>query len=202
MKTQPRIYNFSKLDNSKLERLVILHESVMPTLLTDLGKVFIRWYYEAIVEDSAAIGLFASPNERNLIGWVVGSPHPSSINAQLRKPICRFAVQILKLMFKRPRVLVHLLQSVVSSAQNDDLTRGTIELTYIGVSAAGRGRGVGTILLDAFVGAAAAAGYSKVLLSVETDNVDAVNMYSKYGFRVACTFNEGRFERNRMVLDI
>ena len=190
----------SKLDSSGLDRLAALHQPVMHTLLSDLGLPVVRRYYEVCQQDSAVIGLCAMSTTGELIGWAVGSPHPDEINVRLRQPLTWFAGQMLRLAVTRPGVLMQLAQAVSSASDANILRPGQIELTYIGVAASARGKGLGKALLAAFVEASRAAGYKSVALSVETDNPTAIALYTGAGFKVTKTFREGRFERLRMEL--
>lgn len=194
----------SQLDVANLHRLAVLHQAVMHTLLSDLGLPMVRRYYEICQKDSSVIGLCAfSPPPRagdgpGVTGWAIGSPHPEEVTAHLRQPLPWFAAQMLRLAFTRPGVMLQLAQSVLSAADENTLRPGQIELTYIGVSPLARGQGLGAALLKGFVEAAKAAGYKSVVLSVETDNPQAVSLYTKAGFKIIKTFKEGRFERHRM----
>ena len=65
----------------------------------------------------------------------------------------------------------------------------------MGVLAEYRGRGIGTTLLSACLGKAAAKGISRVVLEVRADNSNAIHLYEKAGFAV-----EARM-RNAMRFD-
>ena len=213
----------SQLDSSGLDALAALHHSVMHTLLSELGLQVVRRYYEICQRDSSvvAISAFSLPPRAGegpgrcpdgssiayrvegmgaVLGWAVGSPYPERINAQLRTPLTWFAGQMLTLAVTRPAALMQLAQSVLSASDANALRPGQIELTYIGVAPAARGRGLGKGLLMAFLEASRAAGYVSVALSVETDNPAAIALYTNGGFHITKTFHEGRFERHRMEL--
>ena len=202
---------FSQLDPVALARLAALHQSVMHTLLADLGLPVVLRYYQVCQRDPAVIGFCAVSPAGEMLGWAVGSPHPDEVNARLRQPIPWFAGQMLRLAFTRPGALWQLAVSTLStltpaplsSHRGNDWGEGEkpqIELTYIGVAASARGQGLGRGLLIAFVEASRAAGYSSIALSVETDNPEAIGLYGKSGFKIIRTFREGRFERHRMEL--
>lgn len=190
----------SKLDSVHLDRLAALHQSVMHTLLADLGLPVVRRYYEICQSEPSVIGLCAVSPGREILGWAVGSPHPDALNARLRHPLAWFAGQMLQLAFTRPGIFWQLITSALSSSSQMETEPGVIELTYIGVDPSARGQGVATALLKAFSEAARAAEYRSVVLSVETDNSEAVALYTKAGFKITKTFTEGRFERHRMEL--
>jgi ribosomal protein S18 acetylase RimI-like enzyme len=190
----------SELDSANLDRLADLHQAVMHTLLSDLGLRIVRRYYQACQEDPAVIGLCAVSRGGEMLGWAVGSPHPDALNARLRRPLGWFAGQMLRLAFTRPRVFLQLVSSVLSSSSQMETEPSAIELTYIGVAPSARGQGVGKALLAAFTNASRISGYRRIVLSVETDNPEAVALYTKTGFKITKTFTEGRFERHRMEL--
>jgi GNAT superfamily N-acetyltransferase len=183
----------------------------MPTLLADLGQPVVLRFYQlaqkeptviaicAISESSSSVSAqYSSP----ILAYALGSPSPSAINAQLRQPLSWFAAQLLRLALTRPAILWQLAQSVFSSSNENALTPGQLELTYIGVALEARGHGLGKILLTAFVDAARNAGYNSVVLSVETDNSVAVSLYTKFGFHTTRTFREGHYHRHRMEYNI
>ena len=73
----------------------------------------------------------------------MGSPHPDRINSALRTPLLWFAFQMLRVLFTRPLILWQLISSVLSSSAEAEMKSDAIELTYIGVAADQRGRGIG-----------------------------------------------------------
>jgi ribosomal protein S18 acetylase RimI-like enzyme len=79
---------------------------------------------------------------------------------------------------------------------------GELELTYIGVHPSARGKGVGGQLIHAFAEAARRAGYTSLVLSVETDNPAAIALYEKHGFIIRETFQEGAYHRHRMACSL
>jgi ribosomal protein S18 acetylase RimI-like enzyme len=190
----------SQLDSSALTHLASLHQSVMHTLLSELGQPVVLHYYQVCQRDAAVIGLCAVSSSGEILAWTVGSPYPDELNVRLRRPISWFVGRMLRLAFTRPAILGQLAVSVLSSSGQMDSEPGALELTYIGVAPAARGQGLGKALLAAFVDAARAAGYRSVTLSVETDNPAAVALYTKAGFQITKTFSEGRFQRHRMEL--
>ncbi len=192
--------SLSELDAAGLERLAALHQSVMHTLLSELGLPVVLRYYQVCQNDSTVIGLCAVSPAGEILGWALGSPHPDEINARLRRPFPWFARQMLRLAFIRPLTLWQLAASALSSPSQMNSEASALELTYIGVAASARGQGLGTALLKAFADAGRSAGYGSVVLSVETDNPEAAALYTKAGFQVTWTFTEGRFQRQRMKL--
>lgn len=195
-----RLIKLSQLRDLDLKRLAVLHHSVMHTLLSDLGLPFVWRYYQIARTDPKVIGLCVVSPSEDILGWVMGSPHPDRITSQLRSPLPWFLLQMLRITLTRPIVLWQLISSVFSASYQVDVKNDAIELTYIGVAAGQRGRGVGESLVHAFIEASRSYGYRSVLLSVEKENSTAISLYEKAGFKVIKTFSEGRYQRYRMEL--
>jgi ribosomal protein S18 acetylase RimI-like enzyme len=194
------LIKLSQLTDAEIQRLAALHHSVMHTLLSDLGIPFVLRYYQIAKADSKVIGLCERSSSGDILGWAMGSPHPDRINAQLRSPLSWFALQVFRVLAARPRVLWQLISSVLSASSQAALKSNAVELTYIGVAAHQRGRGLGKKLLNAFIEASRSNGYHSVILSVEKENLPAVSLYAKAGFKIVKTFSEGRYQRHRMEL--
>ncbi len=189
----------SRLDDEGVRRLAELHRSVMHTLLSDLGLPLVLRYYQAARAEPSVIGICAVSNTGDMLGWAMGSPYPDMINSRLRRPLTWFAFQMIRLGFTHPLVLWQLITSVLSSSAQS-VSRGSIELTYIGVAPSQRGKGLGSKLLDVFLEASRMAAHRTVLLSVEKENAPAIALYKKTGFKIIKTFSEGRYQRHRMEL--
>ena len=190
----------AQLDDDDVKRLAVLHHSVMHTLLAELGLPMVLRYYQVARSDLTVIGMCALNSSNEILGWTMGSPHPDRINSGLRSPLPWFVFQMLRVMFTRSLVLWQLISSALSSSAETEMKSGAIELTYIGVAADQRGKGLGRKLLNAFIEASRAAGYHAVALSVEIENESAISLYKRAGFRIIKTFSEGRYQRHRMGL--
>ena len=193
---------FSQLTAEDLKHLAVLHHSVMHTLLSDLGLSIVWRYYQIAAQDSQTIGFCAISDTGKILGWAMGSPHPDRINGKLRSPLTWFALQMLRITLTRPVVLWQLFSSVFSTSSHDAIENGAVELTYIGVSSEQRGMGLGSTLLNAFIEACRTSGYRSVVLSVEKENLPAITLYERAGFRIIKTFSEGRYQRHRMELTL
>jgi len=196
------IIPLGELNDRQVLELARLHHAVMHSLLTDLGLPFLERYYQLAQKDTSTIGFCAISENGTLLGWVIGSPKPDQLNGRLREPLSWFILQMLRLLFTRPRVLWQLVSSVFSSSGQSDMKGDAIELTYVGVSGEQKGTGIGTKLIESFITASREAGYHSVILSVEVDNPSAIALYKKTGFEITRTFSEGRYQRHRMELKI
>ena len=196
------LVEFSQLTAEDLKHLAVLHHSVMHTLLSDLGLPIVWRYYQIAEHDSQTIGFCAISGSGKLLGWAMGSPHPDRINAKLRSPLTWFVLQMVRITLTRPVALWQLFSSVFSTSNHDAINNDAVELTYIGVSSEQRGMGLGSTLLNAFIEACRANGYRSVVLSVEKENLPAITLYERAGFRIIKTFSEGRYQRHRMELTL
>ena len=197
-----RLVNFAQLRDDDVKHLAVLHTSVMHTLLSDLGLPIVWRYYQIAQADPGVIGLCAVSPAGEVLGWAMGSPSPDRINAGLRSPLAWFLLQMLRVTLTHPVVLSQLISSVLSTSNQAESRKDTVELTYIGVSATQRGKGLGEALLKAFIEASRANGYHSVVLSVEKENSPAIRLYERAGFKILNTFSEGRYQRHRMELTL
>ena len=194
------LVEFSQLTEAQIKRLALLHYSVMHTLLSDLGLPFVWRYYQIAQLDPEVIGLCAVSAASEIFGWVMGSPHPDRITSQLRLPLAWFVPQMSRITLARPLVLWQLISSIFSASNHANIKDGMVELTYIGVAADQRGKGVGEGLLLEFIETSRSRGYYSVVLSVESENSAAISLYEKAGFKVIDSFSEGHYRRHRMEL--
>ena len=199
---EARLVALSQLADEDLLHLAMLHHSVMHTLLSDLGLPLVYRYYQIARADPDVLGFCMCADGGEILGWAMGSPHPDKINTRLRSPLIWFLAQMLRVLIRRPIVFGQLLLSVRAAANQEDVKKGAIELTYIGVAPRQRGKRLGHQLLQAFIEASRTQGYRSVVLSVETGNAPAISLYERTGFQVINTFSEGRYQRHRMELTI
>jgi ribosomal protein S18 acetylase RimI-like enzyme len=197
-----RPVEFSKMTSEELERLAVLHHSVMHGLLSELGLPVVLRYYQAAQSDPKVIGWCVVSPSSDMLGWAMGSPHPDRINAQLRSPLTWFLFQMMRVTLTRPVVLWQLMSSVLSTSNQAVFKKDAIELTYIGVSSNQRGMGLGKKLLNGFIESSRSNGYRSVVLNVEKENSPAIALYEKAGFKIIKTFSEGRYQRHRMELTL
>jgi ribosomal protein S18 acetylase RimI-like enzyme len=195
-----RFVHITALDEHDLKRLAALHQSVMHTLLSDLGLPIVIKYYQVARSDLSVIGICAVNSSNEIIGWSVGSPDPAAIIKKLRSPLTWFLIQMLRVALTQPLVLRQLVASGFSSST--PMEHSAIELTYIGVSASAQGKGLGRALLNKFVEESRTRGYHSVVLSVEDENKAAISLYERSGFKVGRSFSEGRYQRHRMELTL
>lgn len=193
-----KIIHLSLLNASQINQLARLHHRVLPSLLTDLGLPFVERYYQIACSDSSVIGVCAVDDGTNPLGWAVGSPKPNQVNRQVYEAWSWFFVQMMRVMFRNPKLIWQL--AVSTSSASEQMKEGAVELTYIGLDVSARKQGLGGALLSSFIEAAREKKFSSVELSVEVDNADAIALYTRAGFKIIRSYTEGRFDRHRMEL--
>jgi ribosomal protein S18 acetylase RimI-like enzyme len=195
-----QIVPISQLTTTQITELARLHHRVMHSLLSDLGLPIVERFYEIVCNDSDVVGFCGLSEMGHPLGWAIGSLKPDQLNSRVREAPIWFIVQMARALITRPRLLRQLIASVRGAAA--PLPEDAIELTYIGVDAPARQRGLGRELLHLFIQAARERKCRSVVLSVEAGNDDAIALYTKAGFKILDFFTEGRFKRHRMGLTI
>ena len=197
-----KLIPLADLKENELQQLAVAHRANMHTLLSDLGIPIIQKYYQVARSDPRVIGVCIFSQSGELLGWGMGSPYPDAINNKLRKPLLWFVLQMVRLLFTSPTVIIQLISSILSISKAPVLGVSAVELTYIAVASSQRGQGLGGELIKAFIEASRKAGYHSIELSVETDNAPALALYKRMGFGIIQTFTEGRYQRHRMELKL
>ncbi len=190
----------SRLSDDQINQLARLHHRILPSLLTDLGLPIVERYYQFARADSSVISACALDANGSLLGWAIGSPAPNRVTRRISDAWGWFILQMLRILFTRPRVMVQLIAS--SRSMQTELQEGAVELTYIGVGESARRQGLGRALLATFIESARERKFTSVELSVEAENADAIALYTKVGFKIVASYKEGAFERYHMVLKL
>ncbi len=196
------LHPFAQIPPSLLPDVARLHESALPILLSKMGYPFVLRYFQAAARDESIIGFYALSESGKLIGYVVGSPRPDRINAQLTRPRLWFIGQCLRLLFTRPAVLAQAIISSLTLSKQVVARENAIEVIYMSVDPAARGQGLGRALMQAFHDASRAAGYKWVTGSQELDNEVGIHLLTSLGYQAKYTFREGRYHRQRIELEL
>lgn len=162
--------------------------------LTFLGPAFLREFYEGTLADPACI-CFVAEYQGNLTGFVVGTDQPSDFYRRLiLKHWWHFALASLAPFFKRPSIAPRLLRAFAKPAEVTH-TPGRGSLMSIAVLPEMKGKGIGKLLVQAFLKEAISRGVKQVDLTTDSENNHLVNnFYCRLGFVCERTFitPEGR----------
>ena len=193
-------YSLHKLIELPVELLPRLAEIHMGDrgLLSKLGYPFVLRYFQIAHIDPHVIGVYAQDNESGeLIGYGIASPKPESLTSQLTRDKSWFIIQMLKLFFTRPLVLIQLIiSSITIKGQMNEA--GAIECVYFSVDPKFRGRKIGQTIQKALMDDSKNSGYKKMYASIETWNKASLSATISNGFTIAKIFREGQYHRYRM----
>ena len=162
--------------------------------LTFLGPAFLREFYKGTLADPSCI-CFVAEYQGNLIGFVVGTDQPSGFYRRLiLKRWWHFALASLAPFFKRPSIAPRLLRAFAKPAEVTQRP-GHGTLMSIAVLPEMMRKGIGKLLVQAFLKEAKSREVKQVDLTTDNENNHLVNnFYRGLGFVCERTFNtpEGR----------
>lgn len=171
-------------------------------LLSKLGHPFVLRYFENAVKDERSFGFYAEDNlTKEIIGYSLASPEPSSLTAKLTEDKGWFIRNILKVAATRPLVFLQMLVSSVA-IRGQMYEPNTIECVYFTVDPEHRGRGLGRALQKSLMDEGRNRGYKKIYASVETWNIASLKAAQANGFKIIKTFREGIYRRHRLESEL
>lgn len=184
--------------------LVDIHLRAFPGFfLSVLGAQFLRRLYLEILEDETGVVLIYA-DESGVRGFVAGSFSPVGLYGRLvRKRWLRFALASIAPALRRPWIAFRLFRALRKPASEQNATQAAL-LMSLAVAPESQGRKIGRALTTAFCRVCFAHGFSKVKLTTDTIENEAVNaFYRGQGFSVIRTFttSEGR-EMNEYVREL
>ncbi|NWF64476.1 MAG: N-acetyltransferase [Chloroflexi bacterium] len=195
------IHTLKSISNHLLPRIAEIHLSDAG-LLSKLGYPFVLRYFENAIKDERAFGFYAQEEEtKEIMGFSLASPEPSSLTSKLTKDKGWFIRNILKVIFTRPAAFF---QMVISSVtiRGQMYESNTIECVYFTVDEKFRGRGLGRALQKALMDEGRKRGYKKIYASVETWNIASLKATQANGFKIIKTFQEGIYHRHRLESEL
>lgn len=150
--------------------------------LTYLGSGFIAKLYEAIIQDPTGIGCTAW-NDGQVSGFVIGSTQPAGLYGRLlRKRWWQFGWAALPTFLRNPTIILRLLRAF-SMPQQEQPAENCGMLMSIAVHPAYQTKGIGKLLVRAFLDEARSRGVQSVNLLTDAENNDATNhFYQNLGF--------------------
>ena len=112
-----------KATRNDIEAIVRVHEAAFPDFfLTKLGTTFLKLYYNSVMHHKDGV-LLACKMEGIIIGLCAGTVLSAGFNTKLIKAnIFKFGIESMKLLFTKPKALIHLLKNMSKedSSAGDD----------------------------------------------------------------------------------
>ncbi|MBX3037781.1 MAG: GNAT family N-acetyltransferase [Anaerolineales bacterium] len=196
-----RLHPLKNISPENLPRIaeIQLHDA---GLLSKLGYPFVLKYFQNAIQDEKAFGFYAQEDEtKEIMGFSLASPEPSSLTSKLTEDKAWFIKNILKVFFTKPFVFFQMLiSSVTIQSQMDE--PNTIECVYFTVDPKYRGQKLGRTLQKALMDEGRKRGYKKIFASVETKNIASLKATQANGFTIIKTFREGMYHRHRLESEL
>jgi ribosomal protein S18 acetylase RimI-like enzyme len=180
--------------------IVEVHDLAFPGFyLTLMGKDFLRAYYSSVLEYPKSQVLVATSGQQ-LVGFAVGFLDPSGFYSFFKARRWRYLPLIALALLRRPSLVVRTLSNSQRIGQVQHSST-TLELSSIAVRP--ETRGVGSLLLQAFLEQAQQLSAQEVVLTTDAIGNDTVNrFYVKHGFLLQKTFLDGTRQMNAYVRPI
>lgn len=171
-----------------LRQVVRIHQKAFRGFfMTDLGPRFLTAYYRAIAAYNNRLFLICQDGSGTIVGFVAGFHNPNEFYKRLKTKKWQLALCAGSHLAFRPSLWVRAvsgLRRVQDLAQSD--TTGAVELASLAVAPEAQGKGIGSVLVHAFLEQAHRHGALKVYLTTDACNNDPVNaFYQRLGFRLA-----------------
>ena len=155
--------------------------------LTQMGTPFLKAYYRIVLAYSGSIAHVYVGRKCTVEGFAVGFIGPMAFYKKLKKSRLQLIVPILFGFIRNPKLLVKIFENIKRVSDEDSVRshtftdKETVELSSIAASSTGKG--LGSILLDAFVKDAWSRDISNITLTTDFENNELVNkFYKKHGF--------------------
>ena len=171
--------------------------------LTFLGPGFLYELYSAIIADSSGI-VFVWEQDNQIVGFVAGTDQPSGLYTRLlRQRLWLFCLASIKPALLKPSIIPRLLRALTIQKRLESI-QGMGTLMSVAVLPKNQKQGIDKSLIETFLKEAKERGLTKVNLTTDTCDNNAVNhFYKQLGFVCARTFitSEGR-QMNEYVIAV
>jgi GNAT superfamily N-acetyltransferase len=196
--------HLSPMKQEDVDSVVGVHmKAFQGFFLTFLGPRFLRELYRSIVIDPSGIA-YVYRVDRRVLGFVAGTSQPAGFYRRLlRQRWWHFGWAATGPILRRPEIIPRLLRAFRMPEQVDTLA-GCGTLMSIAVLPSSQSKGVGKILVQAFLQEATRRRLNQVNLTTDKVNNNSVNsFYRKLGFRCSRSFTtpEGR-AMNEYIIDL
>ncbi|MGE5224311.1 MAG: GNAT family N-acetyltransferase [Omnitrophica WOR_2 bacterium] len=187
-----------------IKQVVLLHTQAFKEYFhTYLGPLFLHELYKGILEEPSGIA-FVYPNGEQILGFVAGIGELKGFYKRLlkRHPL-QFMISLIAPILKQPGIITRILRTLAGPAMAEGYEScGT--LLYIAVLPESRSKGIGKILVQAFLEESARQGLKRVNLTTSRDGNDEVHaFYQRLNFTCARTLtNQDNRVMNEYVIEL
>lgn len=185
-----------KFTKDYTRQVVAVHTASFPGFfLSLLGPRFLSIFYSALSSAPEGIAFVCMNDVGSPVGFVTGTSNPRGFYSRLlKRDWFSFALAAIPAVIRKPSIIPRVARAVFHPSDNpvgDDVAG----LYSIGVLPKLQGTGAGKKLVQAFLEEAKKRGCTRVFLTTDQDNNEAVNaFYVKHGFSIERQFvtPEGR----------
>lgn len=174
-----------------IDDIVKIHiEAFKGFFLTSLGNEFLEEYYSFILKYPYNIFLVCLDNNNKVVGFVAGFMEPNQFYAKLKKEKIKFGFIVIKAIFKNIKILFSILQRYKQVKEfSQEREKESVELASVAVNPMYSGKGIGKMLVYAFLKEAENLGAKYVYLTTDAVNNEKVNkFYENLGFKIFKTY--------------
>ncbi len=180
-----------KVEPQDIKDIVKIHmEAFEGFFLTLLGEEFLKEYYSFILNYSSKVFLVCCDENNKVIGFVAGFMDPDKFYADLKKEKVRFGFIVIRSVFRNRRLLFSILKRYEQVKEfSKERERGSVELASIAVNPMYTGKGIGRMLVYAFIKESKNLRANYVYLTTDALNNEKVNkFYKELGFEIFKTY--------------
>ena len=176
------------MEEADIYSVVKIHqEAFRGFFLAQMGTPFLKVYYRIVLAYSGSIAHVYLGKSCNIEGFAVGFVGPVAFYRELKRSRLQLILPILSGVMRNPKLLVKIFENIKRVTESEAakshffVDKDTVELSSIAVSSSAKG--IGSILLDAFVEDAWSRNISNITLTTDFENNELVNkFYVKHGF--------------------
>lgn len=170
--------------------LVKIHEAAFPDFfLTQLGDVFLRFYYKSVLKHKQGV-LIGAYKADELIGFCAATQLSKSFNLSLIiNNFFQFSIVGVRLLFTNPKAIIRLFKNLTKSSSDNNDDGSYAEILSIGVDPKKQGGGLGKKLLKAVEEELEKNRIDKLSLTTDYYNNDnAINFYKSLEYKIMYVF--------------
>jgi ribosomal protein S18 acetylase RimI-like enzyme len=171
--------------------------------LTCLGPKFLELLYGEILKQEGSVALVAVTPDDTVIGFTVGVCNQTKFYKHLAvRRWFAFAAASSREALAHPMIILRLIQAFTYVGKSRAAACPAL-LMSLAVAPQGKGHGIGSALVDAFICEMAKKGVDRVCLTTDRDNNDGTNcFYQKLGFSRVREYQtpQGRWMNEYVIL--
>lgn len=176
------------MEEADIYSVVQIHqEAFRGFFLAQMGTQFLKAYYRIVLAYSGSIAHVYLGKGCNIEGFAVGFVGPVDFYRELKRSRLKLILPILSGVVRNPKLLVKIFENIKRVTESEGakshffVDKDTVELSSIAVTSSAKG--IGSILLNAFVEDAWSRNISNITLTTDFENNELVNkFYIKHGF--------------------